>query len=67
MFFHRSVSPNVTDSYAVPEVCGAAASGCVAAGCIEAVNPEFYQFPSRSTCPVVEHEGCVVEPPMTSQ
>lgn len=48
--FLRNVSPNVTDIFSVPDECMGAAHGCVAAGCIEAVNPEFYQFPARSTC-----------------
>ncbi|CAJ1373504.1 unnamed protein product [Effrenium voratum] len=50
--FLMSVSPNVTDSFSVPEQC--MGSGCVAAGCIAAVKPEFYEFPSRSTlCDVI--------------
>eukprot|EP00435_Cladocopium_sp_Y103_P043349 s1779_g12.t1 len=48
--FLRNVSPNVTDIFSVPDECIGAAHGCVAAGCIEAVKPEFYQFPTRSTC-----------------
>jgi len=42
------VSPDVPNPYAVPDPCEG--PNCVAAGCIKAVKPEFYDFPSRSTC-----------------
>ncbi|CAJ1330032.1 unnamed protein product [Effrenium voratum] len=51
--FLMSVS-HATDSFSAPEQCTGMGSGCVAAGCIAAVRPEFYKFPSRSTlCDVI--------------
>ena len=50
--FLESVSKNATDAYSVPAPC--VGPNCVAAGCIAAVKPEFYQFPSRSTlCDII--------------
>eukprot|EP00435_Cladocopium_sp_Y103_P036654 s408_g9.t1 len=50
--FLESVSKNATDAYSVPGPC--VGPNCVAAGCIAAVKPEFYQFPSRSTlCDII--------------
>ena len=43
----QTVEANSSSILAVPLPC--AGSGCVAAGCIEAVRPEFYAFPDRST------------------
>ena len=51
----ESVSANVSDAFSVPETCATSnAPGCVKAGCIGAVKPEFYDFPSRSTlCSII--------------
>lgn len=50
--FLESVSKNATDAYSVP--APRVGPNCVAAGCIAAVKPEFYQFPSRSTlCDII--------------
>ncbi|CAK9071214.1 unnamed protein product [Durusdinium trenchii] len=52
--FLELVSGNVTDAYSVPETCGPDQTGCVKAGCIAAVKPNFYEFPSRSTlCDII--------------
>lgn len=49
----ESVSANATSRFSVPET-GCSGTNCVAAGCIAAVKPEFYQFPSRSQlCDVI--------------
>lgn len=44
------VSPNVTTPLAVPDECPFGQHGCIPAGCIAAVKPEFYEFPTRATC-----------------
>ena len=41
------VSTDAPDPYAAPDSC--TGSGCLAAGCIQAVKPDFYDFPSRPT------------------
>ena len=41
------VSAKAPNRYDAPASC--AGSDCVAAGCIQAVKPEFYDFPKRST------------------
>jgi len=46
----RMVSPNVTTPLAVPDECPFGQHGCIPAGCIAAVKPEFYEFPTRATC-----------------
>ena len=48
--FLRMVSPNVTTPLAVPDECPFGQHGCIPAGCIAAVKPEFYEFPTRATC-----------------
>lgn len=43
-----NTSAPVASAYVVPAECTVegAGNGCMPAGCIAAVNPEFYQFPS---------------------
>ena len=43
----QTVQGNTSSPLAVPAAC--AGSGCIEAGCIQAVRPEFYDFPDRST------------------
>ncbi|CAK9091760.1 unnamed protein product [Durusdinium trenchii] len=45
-----NTSAPVASAYVVPAECTVegAGNGCMPAGCIAAVNPEFYQFPSRA-------------------
>lgn len=42
------VSPYMPDPYEAPET-HCSGPGCLTAGCIDAVKPEFYDFPERST------------------
>eukprot|EP00931_Biecheleriopsis_adriatica_P051595 TRINITY_DN29943_c0_g1_i1.p1 TRINITY_DN29943_c0_g1~~TRINITY_DN29943_c0_g1_i1.p1 ORF type:complete len:680 (+),score=114.29 TRINITY_DN29943_c0_g1_i1:243-2042(+) len=44
------VMPNASSQWLAPETCMESGhAACVPAGCIAAVRPEFYDFPSRST------------------
>jgi len=52
--FLESVSATATNDFTVPASCEGPNDSCVAAGCIAAVKPEFYEFPSRSTlCDII--------------
>jgi len=48
------VESNVSDPSIPPAECSAHDPGCIAAGCIDAVRPEFYLLPTRSkTCSII--------------